>query len=490
MKREFQILTFLFLLLFPLLSFSLELPPVTNFTLQSAASSGNGTDAQISGYSAIGVSIIGTAGSDRVVTFSVSGDGTNFSTVTCRNLSSLALSTTLTTSGTTVYNLTCPIAGMNKFRAALSGGATGTITVKGIAIAGASVSAVPSMFPPFVIGDIFYADSTNSIAKLPDVASGSYLRSGGVGVAPLWSTPTLPNSAVVGDIPYASATNVYGNLADVAAGSYLRSGGVTTAPLWSTVTLPNSATTGDLLYSSASNVYGNLNDVATGSVLVSGGTSTAPAWSSTPTVNGATILASTAGGLNIGAIDNTAGQAHITAPLGNLVMASNTTGRFRMVAAPSSSNNIQSYLARGTLAVPTVSSTGDGLAFTSNSFDGSVYTPHAAMSMAASGTQSAGSTPGAITLSTTLSGAAAVTARVGIPATGGFYIGATAPTLTAGALGMNKITASASAPGAASCKMEVVCGTNAGTAKLIMACGTSATALTILDNVGAGVSGC
>lgn len=63
-------------------------------------------------------------------------------------------------------------------------------------------------------------------------------------------------------------------------------------------------------------------------------------------------------------------------------------------------------------------------------------------------------------------------------------------TLTAGAVGMGKMTASASAPGATGAKMELVCGTNAGTAKLVIAAGTSATVVTIIDNIGAGVTGC
>jgi hypothetical protein len=72
----------------------------------------------------------------------------------------------------------------------------------------------------------------------------------------------------------------------------------------------------------------------------------------------------------------------------------------------------------------------------------------------------------------------------------GMFGSATPLTLTAGALGVQKIAASASAPGAAGAKFEVVCGTNAGTAKLIVAAGTSATAVTIADNIGAGVTGC
>jgi hypothetical protein len=63
-------------------------------------------------------------------------------------------------------------------------------------------------------------------------------------------------------------------------------------------------------------------------------------------------------------------------------------------------------------------------------------------------------------------------------------------TLTAGAFGMSKMTASASAPGAAGGKLELVCGTNSGSAKLIAIAGTSATAVTVIDNIGSGVTGC
>lgn len=74
---------------------------------------------------------------------------------------------------------------------------------------------------------------------------------------------------------------------------------------------------------------------------------------------------------------------------------------------------------------------------------------------------------------------------------GGFQLGSnTALTLTSGALGLAKIAASASAPGAGGGKVELVCGTNAGTAKLVAYAGTSGTATLILDNIGAGVTGC
>jgi len=69
-------------------------------------------------------------------------------------------------------------------------------------------------------------------------------------------------------------------------------------------------------------------------------------------------------------------------------------------------------------------------------------------------------------------------------------VGGSALTLTTGALGLSKMTASASAPGAAGGKLEFVCGTNAGSAKLVVYAGTSGTSVTIIDNIGSGVTGC
>lgn len=166
----------------------------------------------------------------------------------------------------------------------------------------------------YVTGDILYASATSVLTALADIATGNALISGGIGVAPSWGKIGLTTHisgtlaatsggtglAVVttGDLLYGSAANVWSALADVAAGSYLRSGGVATAPVWSTTTLPNSATTGDLLYASATSVYSNLADVAVKQVLVSGGVGVAPAWSATPTLTSITLTATTSGGIN------------------------------------------------------------------------------------------------------------------------------------------------------------------------------------------------
>ncbi|NCV08722.1 MAG: hypothetical protein EBW51_09075, partial [Actinobacteria bacterium] len=52
----------------------------------------------------------------------------------------------------------------------------------------------------YTIGDLLYADSASSLAKLSDVATGNVLRSGGVGVAPAWGQVTLTTD-VTGTLP-------------------------------------------------------------------------------------------------------------------------------------------------------------------------------------------------------------------------------------------------------------------------------------------------
>ena len=105
----------------------------------------------------------------------------------------------------------------------------------------------------YAVGDVLYADTTTSLARLADVATGNALISGGVGVAPSWGkialasavSGTLPAanggtsyaSYAVGDILYADTTTTLAKLADVATGNVLISGGVSTAPSWGKVAL-------------------------------------------------------------------------------------------------------------------------------------------------------------------------------------------------------------------------------------------------------------
>mgnify|MGYP003351437449 FL=1 len=80
----------------------------------------------------------------------------------------------------------------------------------------------------YAVGDLLYADTTTSLAKLADVATGNALISGGTNTAPLWGkigltthvSGVLPianggtniSTYAVGDILYCSATNVLSKL--------------------------------------------------------------------------------------------------------------------------------------------------------------------------------------------------------------------------------------------------------------------------------------
>ena len=172
--------------------------------------------------------------------------------------------------GTTTTVLHGNAAGAPSFAAVdIAADTTGTLTV---ARGGTNIAS-------YAVGDLLYASGATTLSKLADVTAGSYLRSGGVTTAPVWSTTTLPNAATTGDLMYAWGWNSYANWSDVAAGSFLRSGGVASVRVWSTTTWTNAATTGDLIYASGRNVVGNLADVATGRVLISGGVGVAPSWS-------------------------------------------------------------------------------------------------------------------------------------------------------------------------------------------------------------------
>lgn len=95
----------------------------------------------------------------------------------------------------------------------------------------------------YTIGDLLYASGASALSKLANVAAGSYLRSGGIGSAPVWSTATLPNTTAQGDLLYSSATNVVATLAkDINATRYLSNTGATNNPAWAQINLANGVT--------------------------------------------------------------------------------------------------------------------------------------------------------------------------------------------------------------------------------------------------------
>jgi hypothetical protein len=105
----------------------------------------------------------------------------------------------------------------------------------------------------YAVGDLIYADTTTTLAKLPDVATGNALISGGVGVAPSWGKIGL-TTHVSGTLPVANggtgqASNltqygiVYGStttaMATTLAGTATQvlHGNASGAPTWSAVSL-------------------------------------------------------------------------------------------------------------------------------------------------------------------------------------------------------------------------------------------------------------
>jgi hypothetical protein len=137
-----------------------------------------------------------------------------------------------------------------------SGGTTGltpaTATTGDVVLAG-TLKAVNggTGFASYAVGDLLYADTTTTLAKLPDVATGNALISGGVGTAPAWGkigltthvSGTLPivnggtngtATPTAGAVPYGTGT-AYGFTAAGTAGQVLTSAGAG-IPTWATPT--------------------------------------------------------------------------------------------------------------------------------------------------------------------------------------------------------------------------------------------------------------
>jgi len=88
----------------------------------------------------------------------------------------------------------------------------------------------------YSVGDLIYANATTpTLARLADVAAGSYLLSGGITTAPLWSTLKLPNTGTAYRLPVFTSTDTMGQLAaSGSTGQYLR-GNTTAIPSWATL---------------------------------------------------------------------------------------------------------------------------------------------------------------------------------------------------------------------------------------------------------------
>ena len=129
----------------------------------------------------------------------------------------------------------------------------------------------------FAVGDLLYADTTTTLAKLADVATGNALISGGVGVAPAWGkigltthvSGTLPTgnggtglaSFTAGDMVYYASGTALSKLAIGAANTVMTSSG--SAPQWSTSINLTTVIAGNLQFTgntiSSTDTNGNIN---------------------------------------------------------------------------------------------------------------------------------------------------------------------------------------------------------------------------------------
>lgn len=114
----------------------------------------------------------------------------------------------------------------------------------------------------YAVGDLLYADTTTTLAKLPDVATGNALISGGVSTAPSWGkiglTTHISGTLAVGNggtgltsltqgyIPFGTGTTAYGNSANLFWDSTNNRLGLgTTTPRWPIeLVSPGTSTTG------------------------------------------------------------------------------------------------------------------------------------------------------------------------------------------------------------------------------------------------------
>ena len=124
------------------------------------------------------------------------------------------LATSATTDTTNAANITVGTLPSGR----LSGGYTGITAVGTLTIGtwNATIVAAPyggTGFGSYAIGDLLYADTTTTLAKLPDIATGNALISGGVSTAPSWGKIGLATH-ISGTLPIANggtgATTVAG----------------------------------------------------------------------------------------------------------------------------------------------------------------------------------------------------------------------------------------------------------------------------------------
>ena len=321
----------------------------------------------------------------------------------------------------------------------------------------------------YAVGDLLYADTTTSLAKLADIATGNVLLSGGVSTAPAWGKVSL-TTAISDILPLAnggtnanltasnggifySTASAGAILSGTATARQMLQSGATGAPAWSTSTWPATTTANQLLYSSSTSVVGEIT-TANSSVLVTNG-SGAPSWSTTLPAH--TVTTSVTVPLIIGGsgttgtiltLQTTSGTGTTDAIAftggtnGGTTFATLAAAGLRLTSAGSSAFAVGRQGGTTGPAFSVDASTGSqtaGLKVTGAALNGTVAVAVTDTSGATNLTIDALST-GTIGIGTVSTGVVTITSGGTAPQGTGAYVRATSPSLTTPALGVATAT--------------------------------------------------